>query len=393
MTTLPRRSLLTLAALGGAAAATGVAGPSRAAGTDTGPDWSAPVRDAIAGLPDGSAGSLPTATAAQVRITGPAGRWEGRSGVADLRSGTPVPRRARFRIGSVTKMFTATVVLQLAAEGRLRLDEPVNRYLPGFLPDAYATATVRHLLDHRTGLPSPSWPDGVDWQIEHRFDRYTPEQLVRMALENEREFEPGRRQHYTNMGYIVAAVLVRRLTGRSHADEIHRRIVRPLGLRDTVAPGHDPAIHGPHAHGYQVLDGELVDVTRWNQSSTPAAGDMISSLHDLDTFVRALFRGRLLPPAQQRDLFAVPDVPDSQTGAPATYSAGLTRLVTAPDGRTIWGKSGARYGYSAAVAATPDAASRLVYSVNSTDAKAEAQAPTIGRIVNAAIGLLLPATS
>jgi D-alanyl-D-alanine carboxypeptidase len=382
-----------MAALGGAAVATGITTASWAAaptgGTDPDPNRYAPMRDAIAGLPDGSAGAPPTATAAQVRVDGPAGRWEGRSGVADVGSGMPVPHGARFRIGSITKTFTATVALQLAAEGRLRLDEPVNRYLPGLLPAAYATATVRHLLDHRSGLPSPSWPEGVEWQIEHRFDRYTPQQLVRMALDNEREFEPGQRQHYTNMGYIVTAVLIRRLTGRSYAEEIRRRIVRPLGLRDTSVPGNDPAIPGPHAHGYQVLDGALIDVTRWNQSSTPAAGDMISSLHDLDAFVRALFRGRLLPPAQQRDLFAVPDVPDSQTGAPATYSAGLTRLVTLPDGRAIWGKSGARYGYSAAIAATPDAASRVVYSVNSTDAKAQTQTPTIGRIIAAAMNLLL----
>jgi D-alanyl-D-alanine carboxypeptidase len=295
---------------------------------------------------------------------------------------------SRFRIGSVTKTFTAVVVLQLAAEGRLRLDAPVSRYLPGFLPAAYAKVTVRHLLDHRTGLPSPSWPSGVEWQLEHRFDRYTPEQLVRMALKNEREFEPGDRQHYTNMGYILAAVLIRRLTGRSYADQIHRRVVRPLGLRDTLVPGDDPAIHGPHARGYQVFGGELVDVTRWNQSSTPAAGDMISSVRDLDVYVRALFRGRLLPPAQQRDLFAVPEVPDFSTGKPATYSAGLTRLITLPDGRTIWGKSGARYGYSAAIAATPEAATRLVYSVNSTDAKSEAQNPVIGRITTAALGML-----
>jgi D-alanyl-D-alanine carboxypeptidase len=346
------------------------------------------MRDAIAGLPDGSAGTPPTATAAQVRLNVAAGCWEGRSGVVDIRSGVPVPRGARFRIGSITKTFTATVVLQLAAEGRLRLDEPISRYLPGFLPAAYAQVTVRHLLDHRTGLPSPSWPEGVEWQIEHRFDRYTPEQLVGMALHNEREFEPGTRQYYTNMGYIVAAVLIRRVAGRSYAEEIRRRIVRPLGLRDTLVPD-DSAIPGPHAHGYQVLNGELVDVTRWNQSSTPAAGDMISSLGDLDTFVQALFRGRLLPPAQLQDLFAVPDVLDSVTGAPATYSAGLTRLITLPDGRTIWGKSGSRYGFSAAIAATPDATSRMVYSVNATDAKAQTPTPTIGRITTTAVSLLL----
>jgi D-alanyl-D-alanine carboxypeptidase len=379
MTTLPRRTLLSLAALGGAALATGAASPASAAV----PDWYAPMRDAIAGLPE------PTATAAQVRLARAGLAWEGRSGVADVRTGAPVPAGARFRIGSVTKAFTATVVLQLAAEGRLHLDAPLARYLPGLLTPPYAGVTVRHLLDHRTGLPSPDWPDGIEWQIAHRFERYTPEQLVRLALAGDREFEPGRFQHYTNMGYIVAAVLIRRVTGSSYAEQIHRRIVRPLGLRDTLVPGDDPAIHGPHARGYQRLpDGTLADVTLWNQSSTSAAGDMISSLADLDAFMRALFQGRLLRPAQQRELFAVPSVPDFVTGDPATYSAGLTRLIELPGGRVIWGKSGARYGYSAAIAGTADASSRVVYSVNATDAKAEGQAPVIGRITATALGLL-----
>jgi D-alanyl-D-alanine carboxypeptidase len=388
MTTVPRRTLLSLAALGGAALATGAATPSWAAAPTTEPDWFAPMRDAIAGLPDGGAGTAPTATAAQVRITRSGGCWEGRSGVAVVGRDAPVPVDARFRIGSVTKTFTATVVLQLAAEGRLHLDAPLSRYLPGLLSPDYAAVTVRYLLDHRTGLPSPSVPDGVAWQLQHRFDRYTPEGLIRAALTNRPEFQPGDVQHYTNMGYVVAAVLIRRLTGRTYAEEIHRRIVRPLGLRDTLVPGDDPDIHGPHAHGYQVLDGKLIDVTRWNQSSTPAAGDIVSSLRDLDAFVRALFRGRLLPPAQQRELFAVPDVTDFETGGHATYSAGLTRLVVLPDGRTIWGKSGARYGYSAAIAADTAGVSRLVYSVNSTDAKAEGQGPVLGRITGAALALL-----
>ena len=377
MTVIPRRTVLTLTAAGAATLVTGA--PARAATRLD--DWSAPVRTAIEGLPE------PATTAAQVRVTAPPGTWEGRSGTADLRTGRPVPRGARFRIGSTTKVFTATVVLQLAAEGRLRLDAPVAHYLPGLLPAEYATATVRHLLDHRSGLPSPTTPDGVAWQIEHRYDHYTAEQLIRAALRNDREFAPGDYQHYTNMGYIVAGVLIRRLTGRSYADQITRRILRPLGLRDTVAPGDDPAIHGPHAHGYQLLDGKLIDVTSWNQSVTPGSGDLISSLGDLDTFTRALLAGQLLPPAQQRELFAVPDRPDFGTGEPATYGAGLQRLVALPDGRTIWGKSGARYGYNAALAATDDGAFRLVYSVNSTDAKSEAANPTIGRIIGAGVGI------
>ena len=382
MTVIPRRTVLTLGAAG---AATLVAGAPAHATTGS-EDWSAPLRKAIEKVPDGPPA---TTTAAQVRVTAAAGTWQGRSGTADVRSGRPVPAGARFRIGSVTKLFTATVVLQLAAEGRLGLDTPVERYLPGLLPAEYATATVRHLLDHRTGLPSPAMPDDVAWQIAHRYDRYTAEQLIRAALRNERKFAPGAFQQYTNMGYIVAGVLIRRLTGRPYGDEITRRILRPLGLRGTVVPGDDPEIRGPHAHGYQLLGDELIDVTSWNQSVTPAAGDLISTLGDLDTFTRALLGGHLLPPAQQRELFAIPGKPDFVSGGPARFSAGLSRIAVLPGGREVWGKSGGRYGYNAAIAATPDASFRLVYSVNSTDAKSEATNPVIERVSAAAVGILM----
>ncbi len=374
MTTVSRRALLTLTAAGATAAVL----PARAWAADpvaAADPWWKPMRTAIENVPDGE---LPTATAAQVRLTTAAGSWTGRSGVADVVTRAPVPAGARFRIGSVTKTFTATVVLQLAAEGRVRLDAPVALYLPGLLPAAYRSMTVRHLLDHRTGLPVPSSPDGVAWQIEHRFDRHRAEDLVRAALEHEREFEPGTRQRYTNMGPIVAGLLIRRVTGRTYGDEIHRRIARPLGLRDTRVPGHDPAIRGPHARGYQELGGRLVDVTRWNQSGTPASGDMISSVRDLDVFTRALFGGRLLPAAQQRELFALPAEVRG-----AKYSAGLQSL-----GGGLWGKSGSRYGYSAALAATADGGSRLIYSVNATDAKSTDETPVVGRIIGTALALI-----
>jgi D-alanyl-D-alanine carboxypeptidase len=382
MTAIPRRTLLVGAAAGAAMLATGV--PARARSRTA--DWFAPLEKAISELPDAPP---TTTTAAQVRFTAAAGTWEGRSGQADVRSGRPVPAGARFRIGSVTKVFTATVVLQLAAEGRLRLDTPVEHYVPGLLPAEYATATVRHLLDHRTGLPSPTTPDDVAWQIAHRYHRYTAEQLIRAALRNERMFAPGDYQQYTNMGYIVAGVLIRRLTGRPYGEEIARRILRPLGLRGTVVPGDDPEIRGPHAHGYQLLGDKLIDVTSWNQSVTPAAGDLISTLGDLDTFTRALLGGQLLPPAQQRELFAIPGKPDFVSGGPARFSAGLSRIVVLPNGREVWGKSGSRYGYNAAIAATPDATFRLVYSVNSTDAKSEATNPVIERVTDAALRIQL----
>ncbi|MBF9128464.1 beta-lactamase family protein [Plantactinospora sp. S1510] len=367
---------------GGAGTSTsgGAGRQSVAACTGAGMDPAAMVA-AIQGLPSAEA------TAAQVRVNSGAGCWTGRSGVADLRTGAPVPDGARFRIGSVTKVFTATVVLQLVAEGRVGLDVPVQRYLPRLLPADYPAVTVRQLLDHTSGLPSPTLPDGVEWQLAHRFDRWTPEQIVRAALRNERAFEPGDKQHYTNMGYIVAGMLIERVTGHSYAHEMRERIFEPLGLRDTYVPGADPTIRGPHAHGYQTVSRNgrttLVDVTNWSQTMTPAAGDMISTLADLDTFLRELFAGRLLPAAQLDEMFTLPETSD---GEPALYSIGLTAFPL-PTGEVLWGKSGARWGYSTAIAASRDGTLRAVYSVNSTDAKGDTQPAITERIIGAALSM------
>ncbi|MFC6018853.1 serine hydrolase domain-containing protein [Plantactinospora solaniradicis] len=360
----------------------GAGRPRAAACTGEGVDPAAMVA-AIRGLPSAEA------TAAQVRVTTGAGCWTGRSGARDLRTDAPVPADARFRIGSVTKAFTATVVLQLVAEGRVGLDVPVQRYLPRLLPADYPAVTVRQLLDHTNGLPSPTLPDTVEWQLAHRFDRWTPEQIVRAGLRNERTFEPGDKQHYTNMGYIVAGMLIERITGHSYAHEMRERIFEPLGLRDTYVPGSDPTIRGPHALGYQTVSRNgrtaLVDVTNWSQTMTPAAGDMISTLADLDTFLRELFAGRLLPAAQLDEMFTLPDVSDVDGGR-ALYSIGLTAFPL-PTGEVLWGKSGARWGYSTAIAASRDGTLRAAYSVNSTDAKGETQPAITERIIGAALGM------
>ncbi|WP_216642289.1 serine hydrolase domain-containing protein [Micromonospora sp. WMMD754] len=379
------------AALAGALVATVVPGAALAAPSGAhGPDCAigtldpTPMRQAIAGLPTGDA------TSAQVRITTPDGCWSGTSGVRALRGSAPVPPHARFRAGSVTKVFTAAVTLQLVAEGRLDLDGTVQRYLPGLLPADYPPVTVRQLLNHTNGIPSPTLPGGIEWQLAHRYDRWTPEQIVRLGLRNPREFEPGTDQHYTNMGYIVAGMLIEKVTGHPYAEEVRRRIARPLGLRDTYAPGDDPRIRGPHAHGYQavVRDGrtELVDATVWSQTFTPAAGNLISSLSDLDTFMTALFAGRVVPEPWLTEMFTRPVLADHTTGE---YSAGLTAMPVG--GQTLWLKTGSRYGYLAGVAATRDGRFRVEYSITATDAKSEELSRTAQAVIGAALGMLPPA--
>ncbi|MER7585137.1 serine hydrolase domain-containing protein [Kitasatospora sp. NPDC097691] len=328
----------------------------------------------VAALQAAAASAPATTTAMLARVSGPAGHWTGTSGVADVTTREAVPVDGRFRLGSVTKMFIGTVVLQLAAEDRIELDRPVQKYLPDVLPADYPPISVRQLLDYTSGLPEltagdlPTDPQGI---VDHRLDDHSFGELVAMAVKHPRLFDqPGTMQSYGATGYYVAAMLVEQLTGRSYQQEITDRILLPLDLRHTTAPETDPTIPGPHAHGYIDVSpahdkSGLVDITEQN----PGAGGMISTTADLDRFLTALFRGRLLPPAQLDAMFTVPDVPylggsDQDPGhGRAFYGAGPMR-VTLPDGVTVWGKTGSTFGYTDGMFATRDLKRRLVYSFN-----------------------------
>ncbi|GAA3143009.1 hypothetical protein GCM10010466_37480 [Planomonospora alba] len=182
-----------------------------------------------------------------------------------------------------------------------------------------------------------------------------------------------------------------RITGGTYEHEVTTRILRPVGMRDSYLPGTSTRIKGPHHRGYQSVppgfekppgsenaiaygDGHVVDMTRTSVTSTWASGVLISTAADLERFVTALFSGEIVPPARLEAMFTVPDVTmfDECGNRPATYTSGMSKMVL-PGGLVAYGKTGARYGYSAGAGATRDLSRVVVYSVNSTDAKAAGQ--------------------
>ncbi|GAA5011612.1 serine hydrolase domain-containing protein [Actinopolymorpha pittospori] len=230
------------------------------------------------------------------------GVWRGTSGVAELGTTRAVPVQGRFRAGSITKTFVATVALQLVDEGRLRLDDPVETWLPGVLPDGHRI-TVRQLLNHTSGLydylhtlPLPPTPEFLD----NRWRTWSATELVQRAVANPPTFEPpGSAYAYSNTDYLLLGQIIEKVTGRPYGEEIERRIIRPLRLRGTSVPGTSPLIRGPRPHGYvpALQDGEthLLDYTQMNPSVMGAGGEMISTTADLNRFFAALLGGRLLP--------------------------------------------------------------------------------------------------
>ncbi|MFD3756854.1 serine hydrolase domain-containing protein [Streptomyces sp. NPDC058622] len=367
----------------GTAAAASSAGPGRTIATP--PDAAALAR-AIAGLgPEHG-----DATAALVRVSGTSGSWRGSSGVADIRTGRKALEQGRFRAGSVTKTFTAAVVLQLAAEGRVDLDRPVQEYLPGLLSPAFRPVTVRQLLNYTSGIRPADGPgDTFADAYAHRFDLDDPRALIANAVAKGPEFDPGTRQHYLNIDYTVLGVLIEKVTGTSYERAVTSRILKPLGLRDTSLPARTQIrVPGPHNRGYQEVPTagggtRLVDVTEWGSSREWAAGDLISTTADLERFTLALFGGRVVPAAQLEEMFTAPGVTDFVTGAAADQTAGLKRFAL-PGGTVAWGKTGGRYGYNTAIGGTRDLSRTLVYSVNSTDAKGREMNPVALGIVMAA---------
>ncbi|MFC8066430.1 serine hydrolase domain-containing protein [Streptomyces sp. NPDC057293] len=324
------------------------------------------------------------ATAALVRVGATGETWRGSGGVRDLAGERPALVNARFRAGSVTKVVTAATVLRLAAEGRVDLDAPVQRYLPGLFTPQFRPIGVRQLLNHTSGIQAgDGLGDDFAEAYAHRFDTLTPQRVAQSAIAKGPEFDPGTRQHYLNINYTVLGLLIEKVTGRTYAAEATRLVLRPAGMRDTYFPGTDPRIRGPHNRGYQKVDGpdgttKLVDVTEWNQADRWAAGDMISTTADLERLLTELFSERIVPQPQLEEMFTTP------AGLPeATRSAGLEYKKVGD--QILWGKSGSRYGYSALIGGTRDLSRTLVHSVNSTDAKSAERNPVIDGITAAAL--------
>ncbi|MEE3922726.1 serine hydrolase domain-containing protein [Micromonospora sp. BRA006-A] len=269
------------------------------------------------------------------------------AGVGDLRTGAGIPRDARVRIGSNTKTFTAVVVLQLVGEGRVDLDATVERYLPGLVRASSNDGrriTVRQLLQQTSGLPD--YDDVVFSEaqdlVDRRSDYFDPRRLLDEALTQSRHFPPGERWEYSNTNFVLAGLIVERVTQRPVGEEITRRIIEPLRLRDTYWPQTgEQELSGRLPRGYVAVEpgAPWVDVTRMDPSLGWAAGQLVSTPSDLRTFFEALLAGKLLEPAQQAALTRTVPAPDFEPSGVWEYGLGIARHEL-PCGGHAWGHGG-----------------------------------------------------
>ena len=270
-----------------------------------------------------------------------------------------------FRMGSNTKTVTATLILQLVAEHRLALNDSIEKWLPGLVPNG-RNITLRMLLNHTSGLADIAYePEALELMTGQVDQLPTAEQVLALGTGQPALFAPGKGWSYSNTGYIALGLVLEKVTGQSLADLVQERIAGPLGMKDTylatAAPSHDTL---PMAHGFEPDAADLapilppgtpagfgfvgpaindhVDVTAINQSWLSAAGAIVSTAGDWARFDQALMSGRLIPEAELDEMRVV--IPEDGSDGPGrSYGLGLEEVQT-PCG-TVWGHDGDLPGY------------------------------------------------
>ncbi|MFB6892707.1 serine hydrolase domain-containing protein [Kitasatospora sp. NPDC056327] len=266
------------------------------------------------------------------------------AGVGDLATGARVPVDGQVRAGSNTKSFLAVVVLQLVAEGRVDLDASLDTYLPGLVRGEGIDGrriTVRQVLQHTSGLPD--YTDFLELSNTTRY--FEPRELLDTALAHPADFAPGTAWKYSNTGYVIAGLIVQKVTGRPLGEEITKRVIDRIGLRHTYFPVQgESGIRERHPHGYFAEEpgAPLLDVTEMDPSWGWGAGAIVSTNTDLNRFFSALLGGELLRPAQLAQMRTT--VPADPMGPGTRYGLGLVSRPL-PCGGVSWGHGGSIPGY------------------------------------------------
>ncbi|MGW4892976.1 serine hydrolase domain-containing protein [Kitasatospora sp. NPDC004240] len=295
-------------------------------------------------------------------------------GNADL-DGTPMKADRRFRVGSNSKMFTSVLILQLAEEGRIDLDRPLRDYLPADTLPADWLMTGRQVLEHRAGvydhtndlLEQAGEETTAAFEARIRTTVYDPRDLVAISVKHGIQYPPGTKYAYSNTDFVLLGLAVEHLTARPYADVLKERILRPLKLRETSFVVPDQEIRGAHVTGYLTNDDRtkpLLDSTEQTASWLWAAGGVISSARDLDTFLTALMAGPaggLLSDASLRQMQAALPTPTAKI----SYGLGLRRIsLSCGD---VYGHGGIVQGFQTQSFTTPDGHRTVVVFANASN--------------------------
>ena len=277
-------------------------------------------------------------------------------GLAEIATKTAMQPADRYRIASLTKTYIATVILQLVSEGKLRLSDSVERWLPGLVPNG-DKITIHQLLNHTSSLyDHEKDPEVLKPYLSGKLGYYwSPLRLVKLAVTRPAHFPPGetKRSSYSSTNYLILGLIINRVTGNTIGAELKRRIFQPLHLTGTSYPTRSTKLPRPYAHGYFLLGKPpLTDISAFSPSLSGPAGAIVSTVDDVAGFYRALFSGHLLKPAllkammttlpglpnndlKQREGYGLEQFPTSCGAAWATVAASPATGVTPSRARTV----------------------------------------------------------
>jgi D-alanyl-D-alanine carboxypeptidase len=293
-------------------------------------------------------------------------------GSTAIENGKPVRSDTIFRIGSVTKQFTAAAILRLIEQGRLALDTPITRFLPEY-PTQGRRITVRQLLNHTSGIRdytqvSPPWFSRVAEDLAQ-------DEVVAMFRDAPLDFAPGERFRYSNSGYFLLGMIIERITDRQYGTYVQQELARPIGLENIIyCPNHPSE---GHAHGFRLSPSGPVPAPPVSMTHVfYAAGSLCSTAVDLVKWARALASGRVVSTASYRQMIT-PDI--LVGGEPSPYGYGLV-----PD--ELFGvksivHAGGQIGFSAALFYYPDSETAVAVLANNEAANAANIANQLSRIV------------
>lgn len=311
------------------------------------------LREALVGTME--ANGVPGAVA---WVWTPAGSWVEASGDADLATGTPMATSDIFPIRSVTKSMVVTLILQLTAEGKLKLDDPLERFVKG-VPNS-DRITVRQLANMTSGVADYSRNPGLGEVLSEDPEHvWTDEELLALALEQPPSFEPGARFEYSNTNTVLLGMIVEEVTGEPLGEALRTRIFEPLGMEHTSYPA-DGIVPEPHPVGYQLDEEGDPQPVSVNLTALGPAGGVASTAEDLRRWGLALADGSLITPELQRERLAGANEPGPDDPDYDAYALGIGTV----DG--WWGHTGEGLGFEVLVMSEPETGSTIVILMNLT---------------------------
>jgi D-alanyl-D-alanine carboxypeptidase len=321
----------------------------------TDPDFNPELAGALQATLDRSREATGIIGATMAVIIPNEGMWVGASGLSDRDAGTPMRPENLFRIASITKTFTAALVLQLVAEGKLTLEDSIAQWLPNLVPNG-EDITLRHLLNHTSGIFNITDNDEFEASLVTDFNKiWQPKEVVNLATAQPPQFAPGAGLSYSHTGYILLGMIVEAATSSTLEGEVRRRFLQPLQLDNTFFDGSEKT-KGELAHGYTTFM-NLDDMTQIPHTALAtaawAAGGMVSNAENLAQWAEALYGGRVLDAASLDQMLTFID---------PGVGLGVFRVQT-PMGFAV-GHTGLIRGYASTIFYLPDHSMAVAMLIN-----------------------------